>query len=336
MNKTTVPSGLSGRPLVTFALFSYNQEKYIREAVKGALAQTYSPLEIILSDDGSTDRTYEIMREMAATYDGPHKIVLNRNPNNLNIGDHVNTVGQVASGALIVLAAGDDFSLPSRTVRLVDHWLALGRPTAVLHSDFDAIDVASNSINLHGEAVFRGTFDIQAMARHGLGVLGATSAVTIDVFRKFPPIDSSVRHEDRVLPFRAVLLGGIVSLVDEKLVRYRIEGGISRTRVVSGRDYLQRHMPDLSARTLPDAIQRLADLMFISPNDVTLRLECSATVADQKAWIELTQARGLGIEMRTLKWLRQGARVGKLFKLYLKIRFIILFDIYFQKNKYTN
>ena len=50
-----------GRPLITFALFAYNQEKYIEEAVQGAFLQTYSPLEIILSDDGSTDRTFEII-----------------------------------------------------------------------------------------------------------------------------------------------------------------------------------------------------------------------------------------------------------------------------------
>ena len=56
------------RPLVTFALFAYNQERYIREAVEGAFAQTYEPLEIILSDDCSTDRTFEIMQEMVANY----------------------------------------------------------------------------------------------------------------------------------------------------------------------------------------------------------------------------------------------------------------------------
>lgn len=38
------------KPLVTFALFAYNQESCIREAVEGALAQDYENLEIILSD----------------------------------------------------------------------------------------------------------------------------------------------------------------------------------------------------------------------------------------------------------------------------------------------
>lgn len=82
--------GTDDRPLVTFALFAYNQEKYIREAISGAFSQTYSPLEIIMSDDNSLDSTYEIMREEARAYQGPHKIILNRNSSNLGIAYHVN------------------------------------------------------------------------------------------------------------------------------------------------------------------------------------------------------------------------------------------------------
>jgi cellulose synthase/poly-beta-1,6-N-acetylglucosamine synthase-like glycosyltransferase len=38
------------RPLVSFILLTYNQERFVNEAVEGALAQTYTPLEIIISD----------------------------------------------------------------------------------------------------------------------------------------------------------------------------------------------------------------------------------------------------------------------------------------------
>ena len=48
------------KPLLTFAVGAYNQERFIREAVESAFAQTYSPLEIVLSDDCSRDRTFEI------------------------------------------------------------------------------------------------------------------------------------------------------------------------------------------------------------------------------------------------------------------------------------
>jgi hypothetical protein len=57
-NELSADTSLKERPFVTFALFVYNQEKYIREAVEGAFSQTYEPLEIILSDDCSTDRTF--------------------------------------------------------------------------------------------------------------------------------------------------------------------------------------------------------------------------------------------------------------------------------------
>ena len=45
------------KPLVTFALFAYNQEKFITAAVKAVFAQTYQPLEIIISDDAMFAKT---------------------------------------------------------------------------------------------------------------------------------------------------------------------------------------------------------------------------------------------------------------------------------------
>ena len=52
------------KPLISFLLLTYNQENYIQDAINGALAQTYSPLEIIISDDCSTDGTYKKIEEI--------------------------------------------------------------------------------------------------------------------------------------------------------------------------------------------------------------------------------------------------------------------------------
>lgn len=119
------------QPLVSFTLLAYNQERFIREAVEGAFSQTYSPLEIILSDDCSKDRTFEIMQEMAATYKGPHKIVLNRNPKNLGVGRHYNKVMELTSGEIVELAAGDDISLPWRTADSVSVFMEHPEATCV-------------------------------------------------------------------------------------------------------------------------------------------------------------------------------------------------------------
>jgi glycosyltransferase involved in cell wall biosynthesis len=102
-------------PLVTFALFAYNQERYIREAVDGAFSQTYEPLEIILSDDCSTDQTCKIMQEMAAGYDGPHKMRVLWNEVNLGSAGYINSIVASANGHIVCSAAGDDISVQQRT-----------------------------------------------------------------------------------------------------------------------------------------------------------------------------------------------------------------------------
>src|ERR687898_2060785 len=99
------------KPLVTFMVFAYNHEQFVREAVRGALAQTYSPLEIVISDDCSQDRTFEIIEEEVAGYDGPHKIVLNRNEENLGTAGDAKRLMEIAGGRVNVAPPGGDHSL---------------------------------------------------------------------------------------------------------------------------------------------------------------------------------------------------------------------------------
>ncbi len=128
------------KPLVTFALFAYNQEQFVREAVEGAFAQTYGPLEIILSDDCSTDRTFQIMQEIAASYRGLHRVIVRRTETNRGTLQHVAEVAELAQGELLILAAADDVSKENRVDALVSAWLATG--AWGLCSRFDRIDAS--------------------------------------------------------------------------------------------------------------------------------------------------------------------------------------------------
>jgi glycosyltransferase involved in cell wall biosynthesis len=214
----------SANPLVTFALFAYNQEKFIREAVEGALAQTYSPLEIILSDDCSSDRTFEIMREMAAAYQGPHSIILNRNPSNLGVGTHVNIVGDLANGAFIVLAAGDDVQMPQRTAVMHEAWKDSGYKLVSIYSAVLPIGECGESIttgyDFNRTSPFHCNTSAEVVAKDCCAVLGCSHGLARQLLTDFPKLAPEIFREDNVLPFRAVLRDGII-FINEPLLKYR-------------------------------------------------------------------------------------------------------------------
>src|SRR5437879_13915559 len=87
---------VSEKPLLTLGVIAYNQEEFIENAVLGAFAQTYTPVEIILSDDCSSDGTFDVLQTMVAAYTGPHRIIMNRTECNRGVGGYVNRLFQLS------------------------------------------------------------------------------------------------------------------------------------------------------------------------------------------------------------------------------------------------
>ncbi len=215
------------KPLISFLVATYNQENYIAEAVKGAFAQTYSPLEIIVSDDNSRDRTFEIVQEMAAGYRGPHKIILNKNATNLGIGGHVNRIMDLTQGELVVAGAGDDISVPERTQVLFDAWeKSGGRATSV----FSSYQAMSEKGELREVGGLRAPLEDKTQVRTLKGSLldflttktpvvnGCTHMWSRELFRYFGPLKADL--EDLTLSFRTLAIGELV-YVHPPLVKYR-------------------------------------------------------------------------------------------------------------------
>jgi glycosyltransferase involved in cell wall biosynthesis len=225
-------------PLVTFVVVAYQQEAFVREAIEGAFAQNYPRLQIVLSDDCSKDRTFEIMKEMAEDYSGPHPVVLNRNDPNLGITGHVNRVVALSEGELIVGAAGDDVSYPERTSALVDAWLASGRRAHLLHSAAHRMSADGQLIGLRQPVeATRSSPSPEILAAEGLGIIGATWALTPELFSRFGPLNPELGCEDLLMPFWAALLEGLV-YVDKPLVKHREVGISSNFEPESGKELL--------------------------------------------------------------------------------------------------
>lgn len=208
------------RPLVSCLLVTYNQEQWIEEALQSMLAQTYSPLEIVVSDDASNDGTYPLLQRLVDAYDGPHRLILRRNAVRRNVVGHLADAVPFTTGELIVVAAGDDISLPDRVECVARAWESSDRRAHALNSGLQQIDEHGvRGIVLAG-CGGRARSTLEDFVDRAGAFFGASAAYSRPVFERFGPLDPFNIFEDQVLPFRAALLGEAITL-DDTLVLWR-------------------------------------------------------------------------------------------------------------------
>ena len=96
----------ASKPKVTIMIPTYNQEQYIAEAIESALAQDYENLEVLVTDDCSTDHTGDI----AKRYLNHPNFRYVRNEHNLGrVGNYHSTLYNHAIGDWVVNLDGDDY-----------------------------------------------------------------------------------------------------------------------------------------------------------------------------------------------------------------------------------
>ena len=227
--------------LVSFYILAYNHEAYIADAIRGALNQTYSPLEIIISDDCSTDRTWAIIQDCIAEYQGPHTIVTRRNDANLGISAHINALWKACRGDWIVASAGDDVSLPDRVQRIMAH--AAARPDIKLFQSWlFETDARLKIQTITRNQYFLGRpedglylFGMASRLRNkSFAPHGAAMAYSRAIHDVYGPMEDGIIFEDNVVNVRAEALG-LSAVIPVPLVWHRNHSG-QITQSSSGQD----------------------------------------------------------------------------------------------------
>ena len=209
-------------------LLNYNQQHYIMDALNGALSQDYDNLEVVVTDDCSSDGSFEMLSEFCANYSGPHTLILHRNEKNVGGGRNLHVAATLASGELFVCTDGDDISLPNRVSVLVKHWLSHDKKPDLLAAylrDMDADGNVFDVIPVDDLARYQG---IDSWLLGHPGLVGAGQAYSRRLFEEFSGIPHGVKAGDMVLALRAFAAGGAIT-IPEPLVLYR-RGGNSTKR----------------------------------------------------------------------------------------------------------
>src|SRR5690348_9613622 len=118
---------------VSGAFISFNHSKYVQAALTSALGQDY-PMQLIISDDFSTDDTAAKIDSVLRHYSGHHDVLFRSASKNLGVCGNQNLVFSRAEGELVVVFEGDDISVPTRVSQLTAAYISNDRRVSALGS----------------------------------------------------------------------------------------------------------------------------------------------------------------------------------------------------------
>lgn len=200
-------------PLVTVSMPAFNSERYIAEAIESVLAQTYQNFELVIFDDGSTDRTREIIDRF-----NDSRIVKIYSDRNQGLIAARNNIARVARGKYLALLDADDRALPDRFAIQVnfleqnkvdicgaDHW--------TLNQDTGEIKPSKQR---HDNPDIRALLTICSPLCNP-AIMGKT-----EIFKRFPYQGSYLHAEDYCLWTEIALAGYTFANIKRKLIIYRL------------------------------------------------------------------------------------------------------------------
>jgi glycosyltransferase involved in cell wall biosynthesis len=203
-------------------LLAYNQARFVAEAVRSAMAQDYSDLELVVCDDSSSDDTRKIIEEELRHCPAHISVVRVHTTNNIGLLANFNQGMAACTGEFVMVMAGDDISMPHRVSRIAAEFAA--NPQCMLvYSNWQQIDDEGQpfpgTCRHLQDTTFAHTPRPTCVYAGGKGP-GSTAAYRAEVFRTFGPLEITRRPEDRSSWVRALLLGEIHYLM-EPLVKWR-------------------------------------------------------------------------------------------------------------------
>lgn len=131
----------NNNPLVSVLIPTYNSAEFVKDTVKSIMNQTYQNIEIVITDDASTDGTIEILEKLEKE---DKRIKLTKNKKNLGITDNMNSGIHKCNGEYIAILDGDDWAYPYRIEEQVK--VMEDNPKVVLCSGY--MDICDEDLNI--------------------------------------------------------------------------------------------------------------------------------------------------------------------------------------------
>lgn len=204
---------LPAKPLVTVSMPAFNSERYIAEAIESILAQTYTNFELIIVDDGSTDRT----REIVERYNDP-RIIKIFSDHNRGLITTRNLIASIAKGKYLALLDADDRAFPGRLELQVGFLESNGLD--ICGADHWTLNQANGEIKRSKQR--HTDSDIRALLSICSPLCNPAIMGRLEIFKQFPYKSSYMHAEDYCLWTEIALAGYRFANIERKLIIYRL------------------------------------------------------------------------------------------------------------------
>ncbi len=152
-------------PKVTVLVPVFNRERFVDEAIRSVIEQDFDDFELVVVDDGSTDRTPEVLERWRQR---DSRVVVVTSPTNQGIPAALNLGLAHARGTYVARLDSDDLMLPRRVAEQVA--VLDARSEVVLVScAFEIVDSAGNHLGTWGESA---PHEITAFLLHFINPVG--------------------------------------------------------------------------------------------------------------------------------------------------------------------
>lgn len=208
-------------PRVSIGLAVYNGERYVAEAIESALNQTYADLELVISDNASTDRTAEICQSYARR---DPRIRYSRNAINIGLTPNLGRVADLSRGEYFKWLYHDDPMEPQFLERCVaaldgDAGAVLAYPKAWIVNDAGDIVAPYDPTPDMTDPQPHRRFAAFLLNAPDLGIQ-SSGLVRLAAVRKCGPYPNSPGCDEVLLAVLA--LQGTFHEVPERLTRVRV------------------------------------------------------------------------------------------------------------------
>lgn len=203
----------STKPCVTVGIPVHNAEKYLRQAIVSVLQQTYADFELIITDDGSTDKSVDVVKQLDDS-----RIILVADGLNKGLPYRLNQQVKMARGKYFFRMDADDVMFPTR----IEEQLAY----LDSHEDIDVVGAKSVIIDENGNMTFQAgkgghAPQTREEVMNGNLFIHPTVAGKTAWFRENPYDEKKKRSQDYFLWLETVERSKF-ALIDKPLIFYRV------------------------------------------------------------------------------------------------------------------